>query len=165
MTSVRKEVGMAHSCIHSQKSSIFISTICMNDINEWTVRSIDTDCTCGLLKKRTSRIQTSDSRGNNFNLIIGILEIFTCSMLFQILIWHIWLRMNKHDHPTNDRRSEIDCLTTQRVSTDWKDKQLPCQQLAYLLLLVDSQELWNHQTNQDQDNSHSVRDLRTSTLL
>ena len=95
----------------------------------------------------------------------GLFEIFTCSMWFQIQIWHIWQRMNTHDLPMNDQHNEIDYLTNQRVSTDWKDKQLPYQQLEYLLLLKDSQELWTHQTNPDQDNLRSFRNSRTSSPL
>ena len=115
MTTVREEVGMADSCIHSQKSSIFITTICMNNINEWTIGSIDSDCTCSLFKKRTSRIQTSDSKRRNISRSIWNFYLFNVIPNSDLA----YLAAYEHTWPPNEWPAQWNWLFDQPACFNW----------------------------------------------
>ena len=61
MTTIREEISMADSVIHSKKTIIFIAAICVNNIDKVCIRFINSYFFTSKFKRRTSWIQSSDS--------------------------------------------------------------------------------------------------------
>ena len=58
VTAIREEIGVANSSIDTKKTIVFITTICMHDVDESTVGSINTDFVRAPFKHWTGRVQT-----------------------------------------------------------------------------------------------------------
>ena len=90
VTSIGEEISMTNSIIHTKKTIVFVTAICVNDIDKIRIRFINSYFFPGKFKRRASWIESSDS----VETYSGLHKLTDCTGPSLYFGWSRFLKLN-----------------------------------------------------------------------